>query len=74
MSTSAFATLRVSGAGSPRLAGVSCARLGNPPYWPCGNCCSCSSETELHMAVKPLRIDQAAHLPHPTTLRTVKSP
>jgi len=74
MTALACASLLVSGAGSPRLAGNSCARIGNPPCWTRKNCCSCSSETARHSAVTtPLR-DQAAQMPLPATLRTVKSP
>ena len=74
MTALACVTLLVSGAGSPGLAEVSYARLGNLPCRYCGNCCSCSSDPAQHTALTPLRMDQAAQLPHPTTLRTVKSP
>lgn len=68
------ASLLVSETGSPRLAEDSCARIGNPPRWTRKNSCSCSSETARHSAVTtPLR-DQAAQMPLPATLRTVKSP
>ena len=74
MSTSSFATLSVSGAGSTRLAGDPCVRLRNPRCFPREIGRECSSETAPHAAVVPSRSDQVAQRLPPTSLRTVKSP
>ena len=74
VSTSAFATLSVSGAGSPRLAADPCIRLRNPQRDPCEIGCGCSCEIARYAVVAPSRTGQLAQLPSPTSLRTVKSP
>lgn len=74
MNALACETLLVSGAGSPQLVRDSCARARNSRCCTCENCCSCSSETEQHTAVRPTSLDQAVRLSPTRALNSVKSP
>lgn len=74
MTVPACETLLVFASGSRRPVGTSCVRLRNRRWWPSKSCHIHEAETEPYLVTMPRRLDLAAQVPPPTSLRAVKSP